>query len=366
MMKLFRCQGCQAALHFENSQCLTCHRAVGFLEDCFAMSALESGPQSFIALGGDGGNYRYCGNAQQGVCNWMVRADSPETFCESCRLNQIVPDLSIPSNRERWGKLELAKRYVIRSILRWGLTHPSKVQDPENGLAFEFLGDVETGAGPSEKVLSGHADGLITLNVAEADDGEREKRRNNMGEPYRTLIGHFRHEIGHYYWDRLVRDGGQIEAFRTVFGDESQDYGEALKRHYSQGAPGNWRDHFISSYATAHPWEDFAETWAHYLHIVDALETARSYGVNIRANFMPEATNSQIDFNPYMAPSAERLIDAWTPLTIALNGVNRSMGQPDLYPFVLNIDVMKKLEFIHTLVHVARNATIAATTAQAA
>jgi hypothetical protein len=187
-----------------------------------------------------------------------------------------------------------------------------------------------------------------------------------MGEPYRTLIGHFRHEIGHYYWDRLVRDGGQVEAFRAVFGDESQDYGEALKRHYSQGAPGNWRDHFISSYATAHPWEDFAETWAHYLHIVDALETARSYGVNIRANFMPEATNSQIDFNPYMAPSAERLIDAWTPLTIALNGVNRSMGQPDLYPFVLNIDVMKKLEFIHTLVHSARNATVAATTAQAA
>ena len=362
-MKLFRCQGCQAALHFENSQCLTCGRAVGFLEDCFAMSALDPGPQSLVALGGDGGSYRYCGNAQQGVCNWLVRAESRETFCESCRLNQVVPDLTIAHNLERWGKIELAKRYVMRSILRWSLPHPSKVEDPENGLAFEFLGDQQTGTGGSDKVLSGHADGLITLNVAEADDGEREKRRTNMGEPYRTLIGHFRHEIGHYYWDRLVRDGGKLEAFREVFGDERTDYGEALKRHYSQGAPSDWSLRFISSYATAHPWEDFAETWAHYLHIVDALETARSYGVNVRAQFMPDPSGAAIDFNPYLAPSAERLIDAWAPLTIALNGVNRSMGLHDLYPFVLNTDVMRKLEFIHSLVHDKKDASIEAPSA---
>ena len=352
-MKLFRCQGCQSALHFENSQCLTCGRAVGFLEDCFAMSALDGGPQVFTALGGDGGQYRYCGNAIHGVCNWLVGAQSQEAFCESCRLNQVVPDLTIPQNLDRWRKLELAKRYVMRSILRWGLPHPSRAQDEINGLAFEFLGDRQTGTGAATKVLSGHADGLITLNVAEADDGERERRRQTMGEPYRTLIGHFRHEIGHYYWDRLVRDGGRLEAFRELFGDERADYGEALQRHYNQGAPANWSQHFISAYATAHPWEDFAETWAHYLHIVDALETARSYGVNVRAQFMPDQTGAEIDFNPYRAPSADRLIEAWTPLTIALNGVNRSMGQPDLYPFVLNIDVMKKLEFIHALVHPA-------------
>jgi hypothetical protein len=350
-MKLFRCQGCQSALHFENSQCLTCGRAVGFLEEVFSMSALDGGPQVYTALGGDGGAYRYCGNARLGVCNWLVRADAPDSFCESCRLNQTVPDLTIPQNLDRWRKLELAKRYVMRSILRWGLPHPSKAEDAANGLAFEFLGDQQTGTGAASKVLSGHDDGLITLNVAEADDGERERRRASMGEPYRTLIGHFRHEIGHYYWDRLVRDGARLEAFRELFGDERADYGGALRRHYEQGAPANWGDHFISAYATAHPWEDFAETWAHYLHIVDALETARSYGVNVRAKFMPDQSGAEIDFNPYKAPSAERLIDAWTPLTIALNGVNRSMGQPDLYPFVLNIDVMKKLEFIHALVH---------------
>jgi hypothetical protein len=349
-MKLFRCQSCQSALHFENSQCLTCGRAVGFLQDCFAMSALDGGPYSHVALGGDGSNYRHCGNAEQGVCNWMVRADSPESFCDSCRLNRTIPNLSIPKNRERWAKLELAKRYVIRSILRWGLPHPGKQEEPERGLAFEFLGDVQTGAGASHKVLSGHDDGLITLNIAEADDGEREMRRAAMGEPYRTLIGHFRHEIGHYYWDRLVRDGGKLDSFRALFGDERADYGEALKRHYNQGPPAAWPVHFISAYATSHPWEDFAETWAHYLHIVDALETARSYGVNVRAQFMPDQPGSQIDFNPYAAPSAERLIDAWAPLTIALNGVNRSMGQRDLYPFVLNVDVMRKLEFIHDVI----------------
>jgi hypothetical protein len=275
------------------------------------MSALEGGPSPYVALGGDGADYRYCANAQHGVCNWLVRDDSPEAFCDSCRLNRTIPDLSIPKNQERWAKLEQAKRYVIRSILRWGLPHPSKIEQPETGLAFEFLGDVETGSGPSKKVLSGHADGLITLNIAEADDGERETRRTAMGEPYRTLIGHFRHEVGHYYWDRLVRDGGKLEAFRAAFGDERADYGEALKRHYKQGAPPDWSIHHISAYATSHPWEDFAETWAHYLHIVDALETARSYGVNVRAHFMPNHTGSPIDFNPYLAPNAERLIDAW-------------------------------------------------------
>ena len=355
-MKLFRCQACQSALHFENSLCLTCGRAVGFLQDAFSMSALDGGPSFYTALGGDGLNYRYCANAQQGVCNWLVRVDSHEAFCDSCRLNKTIPDLSIPRNRERWAKLELAKRYVIRSVLRWGLPHPSKAQEPQRGLAFEFLGDVQTGAGPSQKVLSGHADGLITLNIAEADDGEREARRAAMGEPYRTLIGHFRHEIGHYYWDLLVRDGARLDAFRALFGDERADYAQALRQHYAQGAPASWPMHFISAYASSHPWEDFAETWAHYLHIVDALETARSYGVNVRAQFMPDQSGAEIDFNPYRAPSAERLIDAWTPLTIALNGVNRSMGQPDLYPFVLNIAVMRKLEFIHALVHDGKTA----------
>jgi hypothetical protein len=349
-MQLFECQGCKAALHFENSQCLTCKRAVGFLQESFIMTALEPDGQRLLALGDKKQPHRYCDNAQNGVCNWLIPEGSNQRLCEACRPNRTIPDLTIPQNVERWAKIELAKRYVFRALLRWRLPHPSKLDDPEGGLAFDFLGDVETGSGSAAKVMTGHDNGLITLHVAEGDDAEREKRRTALSEQYRTLVGHFRHELGHYYWDRLVRDGGRIDACRAVFGDESVDYEQSLQRHYSAGPPADWRDHFISAYASSHPWEDFAETWAHYLHIVDALETARSYGINVRAHFMPDASGASIDFNPYAAPSAERLVEAWAPLTVALNGVNRSMGLHDLYPFVINADVMQKLEFIHELI----------------
>ena len=210
-----------------------------------------------------------------------MRADGNSSLCESCRRNRIIPDLSIQENLERWRQIELAKRYVFRSVMRWRLPAPDRVEDPQGGLAFDLLGDVTRPDGSVEVVRTGHADGLITLNIAEADDPEREIRRSTMGETYRTLIGHFRHEIGHFYWDRLVRDAGRSALFRTLFGDERQDYQAALQHHYDNGPPPQWQDAYISAYATAHPWEDFAETWAHYIHIVDALETGRSYGINI-------------------------------------------------------------------------------------
>jgi hypothetical protein len=353
-LQLFACQGCGSALHFENSQCLTCGRAVGYLQDRLAMSALDGGPSQFQALAADSASYRYCDNAQHGVCNWLVPQESADRLCEACRHNRTIPDLSIGQNIERWAKIELAKRYVFRSLLRWRLPHPAKTEDAEKGLAFDFLSD-----GGQTPVLTGHDDGLITLNIAEGDDAEREKRRTSLGEPYRTLVGHFRHELGHYYWDRLVREGGRLQPFRNLFGDESADYMQALQRHYHQGPPADWADHYISAYASSHPWEDFAETFAHYLHMVDALETARSYGVVVRPRFLDDPSGAKIDFNPYAAPSAERLIEAWVPLTVALNGVNRSMGQGDLYPFVLNKSVMQKLEFMHDMVDAAAHAPAA-------
>jgi hypothetical protein len=349
-MQLYECQGCGSALHFENGQCLTCGRPVGFLQDRLAISALDGGPQSFAALGAGGGPYRYCDNAVHAVCNWLIPDGASERFCEACRLNRTIPDLSIRENIERWGRIELAKRYVIRALLRWRLPHPSKTDDPERGLAFDFLADPGPGDAPAAPVMTGHDNGLITLNLAEGDDAEREARRTALGEPYRTLVGHFRHEIGHYYWNRLVRDAGRQEAFRAVFGDERADYGEALQRYYHEGPPPDWSQRFISAYAAAHPWEDFAETWAHYLHIVDVLETARSYGIGVGAHFMPAASTAKIDFDPYAPPSAARLMEAWAPLTVALNGVNRSMGQQDLYPFVLNGPAMTKLDFVHRLI----------------
>ena len=185
-------------------------------------------------------------------------------------------------------------------------------------------------------MLTGHDDGLITINIAEADDAERERRRLELGEPYRTLLGHLRHEVGHYYWDLLVRDGGSIDACRAVFGDESDDYQQALNRHYQNGAPAGWQETYVSAYATMHPWEDFAETWTHYLHMVDTLDTAASFGIVVDPGSRDDPTlETEIAFDPYRARNFDRLVEAWLPLTVAVNSLNRSMGQPDLYPFAL-------------------------------
>jgi hypothetical protein len=173
-----------------------------------------------------------------------------------------------------------------------------------------------------------------------------------MGEPYRTLLGHFRHEIGHYFWDRLI-GGNQKKraAFRACFGDERADYAAALARHYAQGAPPGWQDEFVSAYAASHPWEDFAETCAHYLHIVDTLETARAFGVRIAPRVARGELLAVVDFDSHNAGSITQLIDAWLPIAFAVNSLNRSMGQPDLYPFVLAPRTIEKLGFIHVLTH---------------
>src|SRR6202047_3353338 len=168
-----------------------------------------------------------------------------------------------------------------------------------------------------------------------------------MGEPYRTLLGHFRHEIAHYYWDRLVADSPAIEEFRQLFGDEREHYGAALQQHYADGPAPDWAERFVTAYASSHPWEDFAETWAHYFHMVDTLETAFAFGLRLRPTVAKGAgLAAAIDFDPYAA-EMDRIIDAWLPLTFAVNSINRSMGQPDLYPFVLSPAVISKLAFLH-------------------
>ena len=201
--------------------------------------------------------------------------------------------------------------------------------------------------------MTGHDDGVITVALVEADDAEREKRRKAMGEPYRTLIGHFRHEVGHHYWDVLVRDRGHLDACRAVFGDDEEDYEQALKRHYAEGVPPDWQDRYISAYATTHAWEDFAETWAHYLHIVDTLQMAYAFGMEVQPRLKGGAAGlaATVEFDPYTAASVEQITDAWFPFVFAMNEVNRAMGSRDLYPFVLAPPVIGKLGFIHDLVH---------------
>jgi hypothetical protein len=350
-MKLFECQHCGQPLYFENTRCESCGRGLGYLPAKETITALEEGKRGLRALAERKGRYRYCANVQQGACNWLVSVDSPEQFCAACRHNRMIPDLSVPENQANWRRIEIAKRRLFYTLLKLRLPLQTKLEDPENGLAFDFLAAPAPHAAPAEPVMTGHNNGLITINLAEADDSERERMRRQMGEPYRTLLGHFRHEIAHYYWDRLVRDTAGIEAFRQLFGDERQDYDAALQRHYNNGPPPDWQERFVTAYASTHPWEDWAETWAHYFHMVDTLETASAFGMRVRPRVTKGADlSTAIDFDPHSA-AMDRIIDSWLPLTFAVNSINRSMGVPDLYPFVLAPPVIVKLSFIHDRIH---------------
>jgi hypothetical protein len=349
-MKLFQCQFCGQLVYFENRICEGCGHTLGYLPDNATMSAMEPDGSDWWALAEPESRYRFCFNAQYDVCNWLVAADATEPFCLACRHNQTIPDLSLPDNLLRWRKLEVAKHRLFYSLLRLGLPLVNRIEDPEQGLAFDFVAEPRTP--DAEPVMTGHDNGLITLSLKEADDSERERTREDMNESYRTLLGHFRHEIGHYYWDRLVAEKGRLDEFRACFGDERQDYGEALKRHYAEGPPVNWQNTYVSAYATAHPWEDFAETWAHYLHIVDSLETAGAFGLQVHPRIDKTGDfHTEVNFDPHHARSISQLVDAWLPVTFAVNSLNRSMGHPDLYPFILSPTVIEKLGKIHGVVH---------------
>jgi hypothetical protein len=255
--------------------------------------------------------------------------------------------------------IERAKHRLVYSLLKMKLPLQSKTVDPKNGLSFDFLADEKKEGQP--KVLTGHSEGLITINIAEADDIAREMARKAMDEVYRTVLGHFRHEVGHYYWDRLIDNTPYLEQCRELFGDDRKDYGEALKEHYEKGSPPDWAEHFISAYATMHPWEDWAETWAHYLHIIDTLETASSFGVSIHPKIADSSSsiiNADIRVDPYNVENFSEIIRLWLPLTFALNSLNRSMGLRDLYPFVISSKVTDKLSFIHTVCYETKQKNI--------
>jgi len=349
-MKLFRCQHCEQVLYFENRQCQNCLHRLGYLPAAGTLSAVEPDDRVWRALASPTRRYRFCDTAGYDACNWLVPVDSPEAFCVVCRHNRIVPDLSLTDNLTRWRKCELAKHRLFYTLIRLDLALPSRAEDPRYGLVFDFRADAP-GAG-GHRVMTGHQDGLITINLWEADDAEREKLRSAMGETYRTLLGHLRQEAGHYFWDRLVRDTGRIETFREFFGDERQDYPKALQGHYAKGPAQDWQASHISSYAAAHPWEDFAETWAHYLHIVDTLEMAFAFGIRVRPGIDERSGPAIVpDFDPHDPGNMNRLIEAWLPLTFAVNSIIRCMGESDFYPFVLSPRTVTKLGFIHALIH---------------
>jgi len=303
---------------------------------------------------GDVATYKRCLNlSTPASCNWLIAARDPADMCRACRLNRTIPDLTNPEQPDNgylWGLIELAKRRLVSSLILLGLPVASRIsEDTERGLMFDFLRSPANGP----HIMTGHNTGLITLNIDEADDAKREAARKAMREPYRTLLGHFRHEVGHYYWDRLVAGTPWLEGFHQLFGDETLDYAAALQHNYDEGPPADWPLHFVSAYASTHPWEDWAECWAHYLHMRDAIDTALSFGLSVD-RFDLEFTPFTLDaLHQPEHPEAEQFlafINHWTRLTTMLNEMSRSMGQPDFYPFVLPTEAVAKLHFIHLLV----------------
>jgi hypothetical protein len=357
-MKTFNC-ACGELIFFENVTCVVCGRELGFLPDVLRLSSLEpAGNGVFKANESKHGKqlYKKCQKyAKESVCNWMIPVRTPpeeekDLFCVSCRLNQTIPNLSHKQNHALWLRMESAKRRLVYSLLNFKLPVADKTEDPEQGLAFAFLEDETKPDGSVFKVLTGHEHGLITLNIAEAEDSVREKIRAAMGEPHRTLLGHFRHEIGHYYWDRLVCGSKFIDRYHELFGDEGANYSEALKQYYCSGPPANWQDNYISAYATAHPWEDWAESWAHFMHIQDTLEVANDFGLVGKAVRLDPSDARRKTWLSSEQLSFEGIIGAWAELTIALNSINRSMGLSDTYPFVLSPAIVNKLGFVFEVI----------------
>jgi hypothetical protein len=347
-MKLYTCSNCHSLIYFENNICLHCGYSLGF--DANTLSLITLVPENnhlFSNIQNKQEIFHYCKNAEYGTCNWLIHP-SPETdFCAACELNRVIPALTSDENLKRWKSIEIAKHRLVYSLLRLRLPVSKKIDNEETGIAFDFLADTS----PKEKVITGHDNGTITLNIEEADEAARVRHKLDLGERYRTLLGHFRHEIGHYYWELLIKNTDALEKYRSLFGNEEKDYSEALEIYYKNGAPADWSEHFISPYASSHAWEDWAETWAHYLHMMDTLETAFSFGIRIQPDMIQDTKRIQasIQQDPYDMTDFSQIIKWWLPLTFAVNSLNRSMGHSDFYPFVISEPVVKKLQFIHEL-----------------
>jgi len=311
-MKRMHCR-CGRPVYFDNLDCSNCGRRLAFDINTLSMQAEEA----------PGTGLPFCGNRDNAVrCNWLARESRTGSYCLSCSMSKTIPTLSKPENFERWRKLEAAKRRLIYDLRSVGL-----VVDATR-LRFDFKEDRRTNADVNDlHVGTGHRDGMITVNAAEADEIFREEMRQAMNEPWRTLIGHLRHESGHYYFAEVVDADNRDEA-RELFGDETLDYHAALDTYYRHGPAQGWRQHYISAYASAHPAEDWAECWAHYLHIRAVLEVADEAGLM--------GTDKGGDW-----------YDRFISLVLSLNEIMRALGLPDAYPFVLSDPVVKKLEFIH-------------------
>ena len=334
-MRDFTCPNCGQRLAFDNSVCLGCGSALGFSLDEMALLVISSGADHTGSVAST--DYQLCANLHIAECNWLVEVGPVPRLCASCALTRTRPGDDDSKAMAAFADAEKAKRRLLAECRELNLPIVGRDRDPERGLAFDLLSSTH------HAVLTGHQGGVITLDLAEGDDVHREQLRIEMDEPYRTLLGHFRHEIGHYFFYRSIEPSAErLGRFVELFGDPAADYRRALDEHYRNGAPAGWERSFVSSYAAMHPAEDWAETFAHYLHIRDTLDTAAAFG------FAPAGATFE---RRALGPSRfDSLIEMWLPLAWALNMVNRSMGKRDLYPFVLPRAVLDKMRLIHAVI----------------
>ncbi|WP_375385059.1 putative zinc-binding metallopeptidase [uncultured Microbacterium sp.] len=331
-MKAYRCRVCSNPLFFENSVCVLCGTALGYSRGEREIVPLDSTGQYVDT---SGLVWHVCRNLNLSGCTWLAPLAGGQCF--SCDLTRTRPNDADLVGLENYPIAERAKRHLIAELDSLGFPlvgrNPGTGGDPVNGLAFDLLSSTH------ERVMIGHEDGVITIDLAESNPAYRERVRGELDEPYRTMLGHFRHEIGHYYeWQLLevAEHPELLEQARELFGDERADYQAAVDRHYADGAPAGWAQSYLTNYATMHPYEDFAETWAHYLHICDTVETAAEYGLTAVA---------VAGFTRFR----DLVTGVWVPLSTALNMINRSMGKEDLYPFVIPVPVLDKLDFVASL-----------------
>ncbi len=334
-----RCPHCRHFVYLDLLECANCRGELGYHLLSRQFHGIRQGRAEI-----DGETWYACSNREWG-CNWLVWEDAPAGRCFSCRLTRKRPEADDTVAMEKLAKVEEAKRRLLLQLGDLGLPIvPWDVQP--GGLGFDLLSSFSSG----KPVMIGHAGGIITIDLAESLDDRREALRVRLGEPYRTILGHLRHEVGHYFQNVLLPDDETWERCRALFGDERASYRDALKRHYAMGAPAEWHASFISEYATMHPWEDFAETFAHYLHITGTLQTAAAIGIHLDAAVTNLRDTDVVPLESYRSQPIQRLLTDWEWMSQSFNRINRSMGFGDLYPFDLVEPVRLKLAFIHDIV----------------
>jgi hypothetical protein len=327
-MRLFACPVCTKQVYFDNTVCLACGSEIAFAPERLQMVALTPAHRTCVQ--------RHTAEA----CNWAITAADPIERCRSCRLTGALSAVGAETLRAR---AEAAKRQVLYTLLQLGVPFAAKLgEDDRQGLRF-----VWALPGPGSSMpTTGHHDGTITLNLNEADDAHREATRVSFGEPQRTVLGHLRHELSHYFFQRFIEGRPEIASFRDSFGDERANYAAALQRHYEHGPSAEWQQHFVSAYASAHPWEDWAETCAHYLLMVEAVDTAAAWGLQLSS---AGGVRVQPDEAAATAPVERLVIDHWLPMARFLNAMSRSLGLADSYPYLLPLSVLGKLRFVQNI-----------------